>query len=301
MDSMITIFTPTFNRGYILENAYNSLLKQKYKKFKWVIIDDGSHDNTRELINKWISDDLIEINYKYQENQGRFAAFNSGKEYFEGELVITLDSDDYLKDDALQSIVDFWDDFNEKTLVSGIIAYFEGEDGDIIGNEFPRGLEKERSYILYDKYGLTGDKFMIYRLEIMNSISYRVYPGERFGGDAVIFNKMNDIYPMALFHRKLCHREYQTDSITNNLKKHHYSSPRGMRDHYLDALYHEKYNKKNIIKHMIGFETFSIISGDLFFENIKKIDRKLLYILLYLPGYAYAIYLRYMNGRREDS
>ena len=94
MDSMITIFTPTFNRGYILENAYNSLLKQKYKKFKWVIIDDGSHDNTRELINKWISDDLIEINYKYQENQGRFAAFNSGKEYFEGELVITLDSDD---------------------------------------------------------------------------------------------------------------------------------------------------------------------------------------------------------------
>lgn len=84
-ECIMTIFTPTYNRAYILKNAYESLIKQNFKQFKWVIVDDGSTDGTKETVESWILENKIRIQYIYQKNQGRFKAFNTAIPYFEGE------------------------------------------------------------------------------------------------------------------------------------------------------------------------------------------------------------------------
>lgn len=105
----ITVFTPTYNRGYIIENLYHSLQRQTFKEFEWVVIDDGSTDNTESLITAWQQEDnTFPISYYKQKNGGKCRAINRGLDLAKGELFFTVDSDDYLTDDALEKIV-YWE------------------------------------------------------------------------------------------------------------------------------------------------------------------------------------------------
>ena len=105
---MITVFTPTYNRAYILPRLYKSLLRQTNKQFEWIIVDDGSTDNTEEKVNNWIKENKIKIKYYKQENQGKMIAHNKGVEKSEGELFVCVDSDDYLTDNAIEIITKKW-------------------------------------------------------------------------------------------------------------------------------------------------------------------------------------------------
>lgn len=92
----ITVFTPTYNRAYTLSKCYKSLKQQTCKDFVWLIIDDGSTDNTQELVEEWITENEIEIQYHYQKNQGMHGAHNTAYELIETELNVCIDSDDYM-------------------------------------------------------------------------------------------------------------------------------------------------------------------------------------------------------------
>lgn len=103
----LTIFTPSYNRAYTLHKCYESLKKQSSKDFLWLIIDDGSTDNTKELVDSWIDENIIEIKYHYQNNQGMHGAHNTAYELMDTELNVCIDSDDYMPDDAVEKIIDF--------------------------------------------------------------------------------------------------------------------------------------------------------------------------------------------------
>ena len=104
-DYKITVFTPTYNRAYILENLYRSLQRQTYRDFEWLVVDDGSSDDTEELFQRWSREDnFFPIRYCKQENGGKCRAINRGLEQARGELFFTVDSDDYLTDDALEKV-----------------------------------------------------------------------------------------------------------------------------------------------------------------------------------------------------
>ncbi len=104
----ITVFTPTFNRAYCLHQLYDSLCKQSSQDFKWLIIDDGSTDGTRELISTWVLEGVIEIQYHFKENGGMHTGHNSAYELIETELNVCIDSDDFMTLDAVEKIVSFW-------------------------------------------------------------------------------------------------------------------------------------------------------------------------------------------------
>ena len=105
----ITVFTPTYNRAYIIETLYRSLQRQTYRDFEWLVVDDGSADNTKELFEAWQQEDnFFPIRYVKQENGGKCRAINKGLELADGELFFTVDSDDYLTDDALEKVA-AWD------------------------------------------------------------------------------------------------------------------------------------------------------------------------------------------------
>ena len=148
MKKILTVLTPTYNRGYILPQCYKSLLKQTSKEFIWVIIDDGSTDNTRELVEEWIKENQIEIRYYYQENKGMHGAHNKAYEVIDTEINVCIDSDDYMTDDAVEFILKFWKENKEESIYgfAGLDIY---KNGKVIGKRFPENLKKTKYFDLY--------------------------------------------------------------------------------------------------------------------------------------------------------
>src|SRR5690606_34182947 len=107
-DKSITVFTTTYNRAYILPQLYESLLQQTSNDFVWLIIDDGSSDNTKKIVQKWIEEDRLEITYVYKENGGMHTGHNVAYSHISTELNICIDSDDYMPQNAVEIIVEFW-------------------------------------------------------------------------------------------------------------------------------------------------------------------------------------------------
>ena len=148
MKATLTIFTPAYNRAYTLHKCYESLKKQTNKDFEWLIIDDGSTDNTRELVQSWIEENIIPIKYHYQKNQGMHGAHNTAYELIDTELNVCIDSDDYMPDDAVEKILKFWDK-NKSDNIAGIAALDAYESGEVIGNTFPEDLKTSTSLSLF--------------------------------------------------------------------------------------------------------------------------------------------------------
>ena len=148
----LTVFTPSYNRAYTLHKCYESLLRQTSKDFTWLIIDDGSSDNTKELVDSWINENKIEINYIYQENQGMHGAHNTAYKNIKTELNVCIDSDDYMPDDAVKKIISFWNK-NKRSDLAGIMALDAYTDGKVIGDKFPNELKESTYFDIYNKYG----------------------------------------------------------------------------------------------------------------------------------------------------
>jgi glycosyltransferase involved in cell wall biosynthesis len=111
---LLTVFTPTFNRAYCLEKCYKSLVNQTCYEFVWLIIDDGSTDQTKVLVEKWKKEEKVEINYIWQENQGMHGAHNTAYEQIDTELNVCIDSDDYMPEDAVEKIITFWEKYGSE-------------------------------------------------------------------------------------------------------------------------------------------------------------------------------------------
>ena len=132
----LTIFTPAYNRAHTIGRTYESLCRQTCKDFEWLVIDDGSSDNTRALVEGWIKEDKIPVRYIYQQNQGMHGAHNTAYRNIATELNTCIDSDDYMPDDAVEKIVTFWKQYGSDRY-AGIIGLDQTMDGKIIGTKFP--------------------------------------------------------------------------------------------------------------------------------------------------------------------
>ena len=105
----LTVFTPTYNRAKVLHRVYDSLVEQTYTDFRWLVVDDGSADDTKSVIDAFMSEEKISIQYIYQENQGKHIATNRAVAMTETELFVIADSDDAFTPDALEKLVAAWD------------------------------------------------------------------------------------------------------------------------------------------------------------------------------------------------
>ena len=148
----LTIFTPTFNRAYTLHKCYESLKRQTSKDFVWLIIDDGSSDNTKELVDKWINENEVEIRYYYQKNQGMHGAHNTAYKLIETEINTCIDSDDYMTDDAVEKIVNFWNK-NRKRGLAGFVALDAYQNGEVIGTRLPENIDETTYFDIYNTLG----------------------------------------------------------------------------------------------------------------------------------------------------
>ena len=250
----ITVFTPTYNRAYCLHQVYESLLNQKNQNFKWLVIDDGSTDNTESLVNSWINEKKIQITYIFQENQGMHGAYNTAYMNIDTELNICIDSDDYLADNAIELILQKWNQFGGKEYAGlvGLDAKFSGE---IIGKKFPENLKSSTLEDLYYKHKIPGDKKLVYRTEIVNK--YPPYPnfeGENFVPHGALFVQIDKDYELLCLNEVLVNVEYLEDGSSRNIFKQYIKHPKGFRYGRLIQMQYSKFWKvklKNAI-HLVS-------------------------------------------------
>ena len=166
----LSVITTTYNRDYCLHQVYESLLRQTSKDFLWLIIDDGSTDNTKEIVKNWQKENKIEIEYYYKPNGGMHTARNLAYEKCHTLLNVIIDSDDWMTDDAVKKITDFWNKNGDNNYY-GIISNNISSKGKIIGTLLPNNVKSTTSYNIFHKYKVHGDKkFIIWRKKLFTCI-----------------------------------------------------------------------------------------------------------------------------------
>lgn len=215
---MISVITPAYNRAFSLERLYSSLLAQTNKDFEWIIVNDGSADNTEEIIKKFIMEKKINIVYKYQQNSGKHKALNKAIKVANGELVFFVDSDDYLIDNCIEFIAEKWEPIRNDKTFAGISTSRVSPKGEIIGDlgevETLEYIDANAFEYRY-KYKVKGDKAEVFRKKVIEKFSFPEFRDEKFIPEALVYNRIaKDGYRLRWFREGLYVCEYRKDGLT---------------------------------------------------------------------------------------
>jgi glycosyltransferase involved in cell wall biosynthesis len=269
--AFLTVFTPTYNRAHTLGRTYESLFKQKCKEFIWLIVDDGSTDQTKELVRKWQKQDNgFEIQYIYKENGGMHTAHNTAYANIHTELNICIDSDDKMASDAVEKIKVIWEQIRDKNY-AGIIALDSDFNGNIIGKSFSDDMRETTLG------GYYADKKLIYRTDVINSVpEYPVFSGEKYVGLVYKYTLIDQKYKLYVLKDVVCEVEYQPEGSSETMWKQYLQNPRGFAFLRKTAMIYP-ISKKRLIRDCIHYCSSSQISGNR--NYIKESPRKLLTVL----------------------
>lgn len=241
----ITIFTPAYNRGYIIENLYKSLKKQTFSNFEWIVIDDGSTDNTEQLFNVWLHEkNPFNIIYFKTKNGGKHRAINKATDLAKGELFFIVDSDDYIVDDALETIVKWERSISKKELFCGLAGNRGTSECKIIGTTF-EGEYIDATSLERNKNNITGDKAEIFYTNILRKYKFDEIDGENFISEATVWDRMaNDGYKTRWFNKTIYICNYLEDGLTQNIEKIFSQNPKGAAIYIKQQIKFYKYNLK---------------------------------------------------------
>lgn len=290
----ITIFTPTFNRAYTLHLCYESLRRQTCKHFVWLVIDDGSTDETADLISRWAMEADFPIQYIYQENQGMHGAHNTAYEHIQTELNVCIDSDDYMSDDAVENILYCWKQYGGPSY-AGIVGLDATPAGRIIGTRLPSWLHSSTLSDLYAKHNVKGDKKLVYRTELTKACPpYPLFDGENYCPLTYKYILIDQKVPLLLMNEVLCFVEYREDGSSRNMMKQYVNNPRGFSFFRKIAMQHAP-TYKDRFREAIHYVSSSIMLRNRHFvmESPRKVTT-----LLALPfGLALYAYIHWIKRK----
>lgn len=287
---LLTVFTPAYNRAYSIHLCYESLCRQTSKNFLWLVIDDGSTDNTAQLINEWQKkDNGFEIKYVYKKNGGMHTAHNAAYENINTELNVCIDSDDYMTDFAVEKIEKCWEE-NRNEKYSGIIALDMIEGGKIIGTRLDENM-KDTTLCGFYKRGGKGDKKLIFRTDVIKSYPpYPEFEGEKYVSLGYKYALADRDYRLVILNEPVCVVEYMEDGSSTNMYRQYIKNPKGFafirkEDMKLST------DLKETFRCTIHYVSSSILSKNKSF--IKESPKKAATIFSILPGALLSVYVRY--------
>lgn len=267
----LTIFTPTYNRAYCLIQLYKSLCIQKSTNFRWLIIDDGSTDNTKELVDSWISENFVEIEYCYKTNGGMHTGHNLAISLIETELNMCIDSDDYIPDDAVKNIITHWENFGSKNY-AGILGLDMYKNGQIVSSKkFPENVISGKYSKLKSQYGIVGDVKFVYRTDVIKTYpNYPVFDKEKFTPLGYKYRIIDQDYDMIFLNKVLCVVEYMEDGSTKNIVKQYFKNPNGFRHSRLFTMKYSHTFKDKLIQGSHFIAESIMCKNFKIFENNKE-------------------------------
>lgn len=228
-----TIFTPTYNRAYKIGDLYESLKKQTFSDFEWLVVDDGSTDNTEQKVKEFIDEGVIDIRYIKKCNEGKHVAINDGAEVANGIWFFIVDSDDWLLDNALETTIKYCEQVNGNKEFAGVV----GLRGNIEGNVWSTGnINKENSTIDPTKIGdeyvdatpveyryklkVAGDRAEVIKTSVLKKYKFPSFEGEKFMPERYLWNLLSaDGYKFRWFNKVVYVTEYLDDGLTKNGKE----------------------------------------------------------------------------------
>lgn len=278
----LTIFTPTYNRNYTLERLYASLCVQTDSDFEWVVVDDGSTDGSGERIQKWQEEKKIPIRYVYQENAGKPSAHNRGAGLAKGELFLCVDSDDYLKEDAVMRLKQAWREEHEGCI--GILAYKAAEDGTPVTSCKNTVIRKTTLRRAYDVYGVRGDAMLVFQTNVLKKYEFPKSEGETFVPEGYLYDLLDREGELLFVREGLYICEYLPDGYTANMRRLLYNNPQG---YFLYINQRLHFDEKAVQRFLDSIRYVGMALA----HRKKHIIREAVYpfwvLCAYLPGYLF--------------
>lgn len=294
----LTIFTPTFNRAHTIIRTYESLCRQSCKDFCWLVVDDGSTDNTRELVNGWIAEGNMPIQYVWKENGGLHTGYNKAISIIDTELTMCIDSDDWLVDDAVEKILLFWNQHRGDNC-AGIVALDCYEGGNPIGGRFPEELCSTH-IVQMSKYH-RGDVKMIHRTSLLKPfVPMPSFEGERFANPIYIFLQVDKTLPLLVLNDNICVVEYQdaNDSMSRNIWYQYKQSPRSFANLRILVMGHPKASLWLRFRYAIHFVSSCLLAKDI--SMFKRSPSYMMTILAIPAGLFLFGVVLYKNKKKTN-
>lgn len=227
----ISILTPTYNRGKLLLPLYDSLKNLTFKDFEWLIVDDGSEDDTEQYALSWIAHNIqnaeFPIRYIKKSNGGKHTAINRGVREASGELILILDSDDTLPEDSLATIAQYYEQCKGYKDCAGVCGLMAHHDGQLIGTGFPKDpmYESALQFRYAEKGNVTGDLLEVYKTSVMREFPFPEIENEKFCPESLVWNRIANKYKLFCFNKVIYYRDYLDGGLTSKIVRIRMNSP----------------------------------------------------------------------------
>lgn len=284
---MITVFTPVYNRAYILTVLYDSLCKQTFSNFEWLIVDDGSSDNLEELISLFVEENKICIRYFKQKNGGKHRAINYGVQLAKGELFFIVDSDDYLPENSLERIAYHYKMIVDDNSFAGVCGLKYYPNGTSVGGEKSFCILDSTSLDFRYKYYYSGDMAEVIKTEVLKEFPFPDFEGERFCAESLLWNRIAQKYKFRYFQESIYICDYLEDGLS------FYSVKNRMKSPTYAMLNYSELSRMNIpfkikLKSYVNYWRFSFCSSYSFVNKIKQIN----FFSVFLLPFGLLLYFR---------
>lgn len=292
-EKTLTVFTPTFNRRELLTRCYESMCRQTNKDFVWMIVDDGSTDDTKKFADEWKKSSDLEIRYIYKDNGGLHTAYNVAIENIDTELCVCIDSDDFMPDNAVELILNFWDKYGSDEY-AGIVGLDFNLDGKVIGDPLPNQKTVNLIDLFIGKYDIVnGDRTNVIRTELYKTVApMKVFPNEKNFNPHYMHLQISEKYDFLVLNENLRFVDYQSDGMTNSMLKQYKSSPNSFAEIRKLYLSFSGTSLKFKIKHSIHLVSSCILAHKLSFA-FDESPYPIISALVLPLGVALSVFVRY--------
>lgn len=296
--SDITILTPTYNREKLLHKLYKSLCNQKDKEFEWIVVDDGSNDNTDEYIETIQKKADFPIRYYKKNNGGKHTALNYGCQYVKTKLVFIVDSDDTLTDDAILTIQRIYEKYKNEDDICGF-SFLRGKSrgGYLSTSGVPEDGMKESFVECRINRDIGGDMAEVWYTHCLREYPFPEFLGEKFLGEDIVWVQMSKKYKMRFFNKVIYISDYLDEGLTNNRRKHNISSPNGCVARAKTFLESDSILKAKI-KAALQYQIYGRFAAHSLKKLFENTNSKLLYILCFIPSQV--LYYKWKNKYQEN-
>lgn len=254
-----TVFTPTYNRAHLLPVLFNSLCRQTFQDFEWLIVDDGSHDNTRQIVEDFRQRARFPIQYATQQHGGKHKAINLGVQLAQGTFFGIADSDDYYTDNALEICWGHHEQIpeTEKAKFAGVTGLCVTQTGQLIGSPFPRQVFDSDALMLVAKR-IGGDKAGFIRTDVMKQFPFPEDLGT-FVPEALIWNRIAAHFKTRYFNDVIMVRDYQVDGLSAQIAQVRIEAPEASRRYYLEFLHSKQHFPVDVaVRYCSNYVRFSL-------------------------------------------
>ncbi|MBK1672484.1 hypothetical protein CKO35_04065 [Ectothiorhodospira shaposhnikovii] len=287
-EPLFTIFIPAHNRGHVIGNALDSISVQTFGSWEIIVVDDGSDDDTSQVVSDWSSRHSVPLRYVRQDNGGKHVAHNHAVSLARGELLMVLDSDDVLLPDALEKLAGAWRDLPEsrRAVFAGVEGLCITSAGVLHGQPYPRDVFDGDYLELRGRHGVGGEKRSALRVDVLRAFPYPVFAGETHVRPSFIWKRIAHRHKMRFINQVVQVVDFARDGLTASASRRRLKNTRGLFAYWRDdVLNHQAYLcRGERVRHYSEYVRYGLHAGQGLAAQWREVPERTLWLRALLRG-----------------